>query len=363
MGRALLLALVVASAAVIPWGNQNQPTSGSLAPHELITASLLSASDSKANTDTTKWNIPASTSKPSQGSAGSSIAARGGTGLAPFIISPKSKYAFATLLTKDDPGYTIGTMMVGRSLKETGSLTLPAGNSVDLIVLIAADVKYSESTLAALKSTGFDIVRVGEIPSPFPEEKCGRFCDFYVKLRLWQLPYERVVYLDGDMLVRRNINDLFEAKLGAWPSAGAVLECGGQHRLPVNGGLYVLEPSQNTFADMYALRGKIEEPLVQFGQNWEYTEQTFLHAYFRRCFFDQNCDGSHLVELPPTYNALLNSMGKSCKKQDGELSPLTMAHVWHFTGLPKPWGGKEAIPDRNKEYFAEYRSKRNQWKI
>jgi len=273
---------------------------------------------------------------------------------------PTSKYAYATLLTQDNPGYLIGTLMLGRSLRETGSLKTADGKNIDLVVLITAERNFADSSVKAMKDEGFSVVRVNEVPSPFPREKCGRYCDFYIKLRLWQLPYDKVVYLDCDMLVRRNVNDLFTIKLGAWPAAAAVPECSPQ-RLPVNGGFYVLEPSENTFKDMYSLRGKIEGPLIQSGQQWEYTEQTFLHAYFRRCFFDQNCDGSHLTRLPASYNVRMKMGHTDC---DGD-SSLPTAHAWHFAGTPKPWDDESLpiTPESNRKYFTEYRKKRVAWGI
>jgi len=271
--------------------------------------------------------------------------------------SPGKRYAFATLLTMDSPGYLVGTLMLGRSLRETGSLGGRNGKDADLLVLISSDRPFSEESVKALKKGGFKVVRVGHIDSPFPKEKCGRYCDFYIKLRLWQLPYERVVYLDCDMLVRHNINNLLEIPLGKWPAAAAVPECSSK-RTPVNGGFYVLEPSEHTFKDMYNLRGKIEGPLILNGQDWEYTEQTFLHAYFRRCFFDQDCDGSRLTRLPEEYNARMNY---KCNGINYD-SLLPKAHIWHFAGDPKPWNN-DPVPKENAEVFKEYREKRAKWGI
>jgi len=268
------------------------------------------------------------------------------------------KHAFATLLTEDSPGYLVGTLMLGRSLRESGSLS-HGGRQTDLVVLIASDRKYASSSLKALRKEGYRVVPVGRIESPFPKEKCGRYCDFYMKLRLWQLPYDKVVYLDCDMLVRHNINDLFDFTLGAWPAAAAVPECANQ-RSPVNGGFYVLEPSENVFKEMYRMRGKIEKALIQSGNDWEYTEQTFLHAYFRRCFFDQECDGSHLTKLPQTYNARMNYVCNG-EKAGETFSDFNNAHVWHFAGGPKPWTHSAVIPSHNAAIFKEYRDKRAQW--
>jgi len=266
----------------------------------------------------------------------------------------KQRVAFATMLDFDVEGYVVGALMLARSLRTTGSLSVtPTGERPDLVVIIASERTYRPATIARLKSEGFIVFRADNVPSPFPKEKCAHFCDFYRKLRLWQLPYDRIVYLDADMLVRQNVQSLLTVSLGsAWPVAGAVGDCVGR-RYVANGGLYVLNPSQGTFQDMQSKVGKIELPLVQHGDPWEYTEQTFLHAYFRSCFFDQECDGSHLVKLDASFNA---------RMMDGSGCDLDNARIWHFAGLPKPWDAENPA-ERNIPWFDEFKKKRLAWGV
>ena len=47
--------------------------------------------------------------------------------------------------------------------------------------------------------------------------------DNFVKLRLWQLPYERVVFLDADTIVVRNIDRLFHYLIGNAQLAAEVI--------------------------------------------------------------------------------------------------------------------------------------------
>jgi alpha-N-acetylglucosamine transferase len=106
----------------------------------------------------------------------------------------------------------------------------------------------------------------------------------FCKLRLWELEeYRRVVFLDADTLVLRNVDRLFEYPEGAAaPNLYESLE--DFHRL--NSGVFVAAPSKRTFATMC-------EALDRPGAFWRRTDQTFLESFW------PDWHG-----LPYTYNTL-----------------------------------------------------------
>lgn len=94
--------------------------------------------------------------------------------------------------------------------------------------------------------------------------------DNFAKLRLWQLDYERVVFLDADTLVVRNVDRLFDyPEFCAAPNVYESLA--DFHRL--NSGVFTARPSQATFEAMMA---RLDTP----DAFWRRTDQTFLEAFF-----------------------------------------------------------------------------------
>lgn len=107
--------------------------------------------------------------------------------------------------------------------------------------------------------------------------------DNFTKLRLWQLPYERVVFLDADTLVLRNIDNLFGyPEFCAAPNVYESLA----DFLRMNSGVFTARPSQVTFDAMM-------KRLDTEGAYWPRTDQTFLQTFF------PDWHG-----LPITYNTL-----------------------------------------------------------
>ena len=94
----------------------------------------------------------------------------------------------------------------------------------------------------------------------------------FLKLRLWQMEeHDKVVFLDADTLVVKNIDRLFEyPEFVAAPNLYESLA--DFHRM--NSGVFVAKPDQRTFDDMLA---RLDQPDVF----WPRTDQTFLQAYFQ----------------------------------------------------------------------------------
>jgi alpha-N-acetylglucosamine transferase len=106
----------------------------------------------------------------------------------------------------------------------------------------------------------------------------------FAKLRLWELEqFRKVVFLDADTLVIRNIDRLFRfPEFSAAPNLYESLQ--DFHRM--NSGVFVARPSRKTYQAMLA---RLDQP----DAFWKRTDQTFLETYFPRW------DG-----LPYIYNAL-----------------------------------------------------------
>jgi len=190
----------------------------------------------------------------------------------------RSRRAWVTLVTNAD--YALGARALLRSLVLTGT-------SADLVVL-HTDVAAAD--LAPLKALGARLVQVDLLPTS-PEFNAAHArdalharaaftkgtkppfhtpLDNFAKLRLWQLDYEAVVFVDADALVLRNSDLLFDYP--EFCAAPNVYESVADfHRM--NSGVFTARPSDATFQAMMA---RLDVP----GAFWRRTDQTFLESYF-----------------------------------------------------------------------------------
>jgi alpha-N-acetylglucosamine transferase len=192
--------------------------------------------------------------------------------------APGGRDAFVTLVTNTD--YLPGARALIASLRRTGT-------AADIVIL------HTEGVAAeALAPLGVRLACAGLLPTsdafnaahtrtavheraPFTKGAKPAFhtpLDNFVKLRLWQLPYERVVFLDADTLVLRPIDRLFDYP--EFSAAPNVYERLADFRR-LNSGVFTARPSAATFE---AMLGRLDAP----GAVWRRTDQTFLEAFFPR---------------------------------------------------------------------------------
>ncbi|WP_292896699.1 MULTISPECIES: glycosyltransferase [unclassified Nitratireductor] len=191
-----------------------------------------------------------------------------------------SKHAYVTLVTNED--YAMGALALVRSLRLTET-------DADIVVMHTGGAPAE--ALQPLAKMGARLVRAELLPTsdafnerhqrarlhanaPFTKGNKPSFhtpLDNFAKLRLWQLTeYERVVFIDADAVVVRNIDRLFfYPEFSAAPNVYESLT--DFHRL--NSGVFVATPSAATFASMLK---RLDEP----DAFWRRTDQTFLQAYF-----------------------------------------------------------------------------------
>ncbi len=189
------------------------------------------------------------------------------------------KRAYVTLVTNAD--FALGASALVRSLDLSGT-------SADCVVMHTGGVPTD--ALSALAERGASLVPVDLLPTsdafnathardrlhgmaPFTKGEKPAFhtpLDNFAKLRLWQLPYDRIIFLDADTLVLRNIDRLFDyPEFSAAPNVYESLA--DFHRL--NSGVFTARPNPRTFDAML-------EALDAPAAFWRRTDQTFLQTFF-----------------------------------------------------------------------------------
>ncbi|MDP0928419.1 glycosyltransferase [Paracoccus onubensis] len=187
-------------------------------------------------------------------------------------------HAYVTLVS--NPDYLPGAEALLRSLRLTGT-------RADLVVMHRGLTPAHLARLRALgarliaadllpTSAGFDTTHARDALHKRAAFTRGGKPDFhtpldnFVKLRLWQLDYERCVFIDADAVVLRPVDKLFELpEFCAAPNVYDGLD--GFHRM--NSGVFTACPDPRTFRDMLA---RLDRP----GVFWRRTDQTFLQDYF-----------------------------------------------------------------------------------
>ncbi|KAJ3368797.1 Glycogenin-1 [Allomyces arbusculus] len=216
--------------------------------------------------------------------------------------------AYVTLLTSDD--YAEGAFVLAASLRASDT-------QYPLVMMHTPDVSTS---IADRLATAFDHV-VEVDPIIVDDDRLallgGRpeLRSTFTKLRAWALiQYDRVVFLDADTLVLRNVDDLFDrAELSAAPDAG----------WPdmFNSGVMVLQPNMATFRALMshlAAHGSLDggdQGLLNsfFGQTWRNDPD-------RRLPFTDNVTPTTSYMCIPALRAYEGSL-----------------RIVHFIGAAKPW--------------------------
>lgn len=217
--------------------------------------------------------------------------------------------AYVTLVTSDN--YVAGACVLARSLADSGTKRS--------IWCMATKSTLSDASISTLRSVFSGITFVETIDSGDSQNLAllGRpeLGPTFTKLHLWQLvQFDKVVFLDADTLVLRNIDDLFEREeLSACADVGWP-DC-------FNSGVFVARPNLDTFAKLY-----------QFAQekgSFDGGDQGLLNSYFS----DWSVGPSER-RIPFTYNLTINasySYAPAFARFRDDI------RVVHFIGSLKPW--------------------------
>lgn len=230
---------------------------------------------------------------------------------------PASRCAYVTLVTNDD--FAHGARALLRSLRLTGTradlVVMHTGGVSGTALEALGDVRLVETALLPT-SDAFNAAHARKTlheNAPFTKgEKPGFHTplDNFVKLRLWQLPYDRVVFLDADTLVLKSCDRLFDYP--EFSAAPNVYESLADFQR-MNSGVFTARPNPETFDAMLAA---LDTP----GAFWRRTDQTFLQSFF------PDWHG-----LPVTYNTL-------------QYVWMNLPSLWHWPSIhvlhyqyEKPW--------------------------
>ncbi|KAJ0265870.1 hypothetical protein HA466_0020900 [Hirschfeldia incana] len=256
------------------------------------------------------------------------------------------KRAYMTFLagTRD---YVKGVVGLAKGLRKVKS-------AYPLVVAVLPDVPEEHREI--LRSQGC-ILREIEPVYP-PDDQVSYARDYYIinysKLRIWNLiEYNKVVFLDADIQVFDNIDELFDLPDGylhgvigcfceeTWSHTpqykiGYCQQCPEKVKWPVemesppplyyNAGMFVFEPNMATY-DSLLQTLKVTPPS-------EFAEQDFLNVFFEKVF----------KPIPLVYNLIMSVLWRH--PENVELENVKVIHYCAPGSKPWKFTGEEAYMDR-----------------
>lgn len=170
------------------------------------------------------------------------------------------KFAYITMTTNDL--FVPGAITVIKSLRINEAL-------YPIYCMISEEV--SEENKQKIKQAGAEILIVPKIHSSSSGEDGDRFevgknWLTFTKLNVFNLlQFDKVVYVDADCIVLKNVDDMFD-----FPSLSGYLLA---HTGELEAGVLVLEPNEIVFEELMIYKDK---------ENWKNHDQTLIDWYFRQ---------------------------------------------------------------------------------
>jgi len=258
---------------------------------------------------------------------------RAGRGPAP------ERCAYASMIYGDAPQYVLGALALGYSLQASGTRH-------DRVLLHTCEVPAEARQLLQqfwrLAEVDYIISAPDLHTAPYDK---ARFKQVFTKLQVFNpevLPYDRVVFLDVDTLVLRNVDDLFTLR----PPAAMcnVKTRDGRARSPpkhgerldpracyFNAGTMVVAPSRTLFELLVA---DVEEPDPEWHRGAWSPEQNYLSGVLAG-------EWSHISQLYNLEVQLHSGVPLSRQWEAAEAADVAVAH---FSGAGKVW---DCMPERD----------------
>ncbi|CAF1078160.1 unnamed protein product [Adineta ricciae] len=215
------------------------------------------------------------------------------------------------MIQPTNDGCALGALVVAESLRKVGTQR-------NLVVMVSRTL--SDLIRQTLQNSFDEVVIVDELNSN--DEQHLRLLArpelgvTFTKINCWQLEkYSKCVFLDADIVVLQNIDDLFDREeLSAAPDAGWP-DC-------FNSGVFVYKPSKETFRKLVAFAN-------QQGASFDGGDQGLLNAFF------SNWRSADIARhLPFTYNVTSNTFYSYVPAVTQFRNDI---RVVHFAGALKPW--------------------------
>lgn len=230
---------------------------------------------------------------------------------------------FGTFLTGNGEEYLPGVIALSRSLNHVTPpprfpLTVFATNSVD------------HNVISSIKNHNIEVETIKDLTPPRRIQELNNKNGFshwnhtFSKLQILSLTsYKKIVLLDSDMLIKKNIDELFEASHLSAVIAGR--SANPRYTL-LNSGLMVIEPEVGlTDRALTILNNLAEEDILKYRG---IGDQDLFHLVFPDWPYQKH------LHLSEKYNLMSDCINKYISE---DLIDEMDIKVVHFATSPKPW--------------------------
>ncbi len=225
------------------------------------------------------------------------------------------KRAYVTVLTSTN--YLDGVRTLLFSLNKVES-------AYPLVVVVPEH--FDLSCQQILKAWGCEIV---EYPNKIVSEelkqqnKRAYWNDTFFKLCVFDLvQYEKIIYIDLDMILLQNIDHLFENDHISAVQGGKLFF----HWEDINSGLMVIKPNHKEFTDLINLVPMVCQKKIEVNEG--FGDQDVISYYYK--YINRQWEGKN--RLDERYNAMIRCIHELCVEFG-----YNNIKIIHFTGKKKPW--------------------------
>ena len=231
-----------------------------------------------------------------------------------------NKYSYVTLLSDDS--YLYGIILLSESLKEVKSqypleiLVTPNISNAVLDILDQLNLKYTKIDL--IKNEQFT-----NYNKKINQQFAKTWDTCFTKLQVWNMTYlDKVIYLDSDVMVLKNLDHLFN-----YPHMTSAIDGEYFNVWPedphFNAGILIIEPNHQEYENL--LKYTEEFQIDQWGKNQCIADQELLNLYYSNWI---NQEELHLNKYYDVFAPYIQ------EEQIEDVS--TNAYFIHFVGR-KPW--------------------------
>lgn len=231
--------------------------------------------------------------------------------------------SFITYLSSDD--YFIGVLALHESYLDMES-------EYGFYCMVTSDI--SNYIIDEFKKRKIGIIRTNKMPLPnnlisYNNKHCSGTItlleNYFNKLTIFGLSqFEKIVYMDADMIMIENIDNLFDL-----PHMSAVPDHKENDKWLLNSALMIIEPSVELFKDMYRKLSKFTEEEFYSGANNHHHclwDQDYINMYFNEW------DSMESQKLSVAYNSFTSAFSHyGINKLDVKVPHFVRKKPWLMT--------------------------------
>ena len=251
-----------------------------------------------------------------------------------------NNYSYVALISEDS--YLLGLLCLRESLKNTKT-------EIPLSVIVTENV--SRYAKYVIKKSGMNVINREKflIPNEINARNKGTAEDYWSntfdKLYVFELTqFEKIVYLDSDMYILKNIDHLFNKEHLSAVIAGKYYK-GNENWTKLNSGLMVIKPQKNVIDKFRLVFTDILKKRKAIGDQ-DIIQETY-----------PDWDNNNELHLDDRYNMFFYYLEYYINELNYKIEDIS---VIHFITKIKPWLLDEA---NRRKYLKIFESSKNSYKI